>query len=81
MNISDYGFNYDLAPENTTGEIARITAVFKGRFAIVSNSGEGYAQLKSKEYYYDGETVPTVGDFVLIDYADDGDRKRRKERF
>lgn len=75
MNISDYGFNYDLRLDCTSGIPARITAVHKGRFGVVSNFGEGYAQLKSKEYYLEGETFPTVGDFVLIDYVENGDSR------
>lgn len=75
LNIKDYGFSYDLMPENASGTPARITAVHKGRFGIVSDFGEGYAQLKSKEYYYDGEVFPTAGDFVLIDYVEDGDSR------
>lgn len=72
MNIKDYGFdnhtNFD-----SIGTPARITAVHKGRYGIVSDCGEGYAQLKGKEYYYENELFPTVGDFVLIDYNKDGD--------
>ncbi len=75
MNIIDYGFNYDLVPENSSGKIARVTAVHKGRFAVVTDLGECYAQLKSKEYYYCGEDFPTVGDFVMIDYVENGDSR------
>lgn len=75
LNIIDYGFNYDLISENLSGTPARITSVHKGRFGIVSDFGEGYAQLKSKEYYYEGEVFPTVGDFVLIDYVEGGDSR------
>ena len=52
LNIKDFGFYYDLACDNTSGTPARVTAVHKGRFGIVSDFGEGYAQLKSKEYYF-----------------------------
>ncbi len=72
MNINDFGFNSELNPDNR-GIPARTTAVHKGRFGIVSDFGEGYAQLKSKEYFYDMEAFPTVGDFVLIDYVENGD--------
>lgn len=34
----------------------------------MSDFGEGYAQLKGKEYYHENEMFPTVGDFVLIGY-------------
>ena len=73
MNIYDYGFNDELTAENRNGIPARIVSVHKGRFGIVSDYGEGYAQLKSREYYYEGENFPTVGDFVLIDYIENGD--------
>ena len=75
MNIYDYGFTDDLLNESRSGVPARVISVHKGRFGIVSGYGEGYAQLKSKEYYYDGEDFPTVGDFVLIDYVDNGDSR------
>ena len=75
FNINDYGFSGDFNPENKTGTVARVTAVHKGRYAIVSQYGEGYAQLKTKEYFYDGEDFPTVGDFVLFDYIEDGDSR------
>lgn len=75
MNITDYGFNYDSVTDNTNGTPARVTAVHKGRFGVVSDFGEGYAQLKSKEYYFEGEAFPTVGDFVLIDYVENGDSR------
>ena len=75
MNIYDYGFNDELTAENRNGIPARIVSVHKGRFGIVSDYGEGYAQLKSREYYYEGENFPTVGDFVLIDYIENGDSR------
>ena len=49
MNIKDYGFDYEINSNETIGTPARITAVHKGRFAIVSDFGDGYAQLKGKE--------------------------------
>lgn len=74
-NINDYGYKSNMNPETKVGTPARITAVHKGRFGIVSDFGEGYAQLKSKEYYFEGEAFPTVGDFVLIDYVENGDSR------
>ena len=75
MNITDYGFNYDMLPDNSSGIPARIISVHKGRFGIVSQFGESFAQLKGKEYYFDGETFPTVGDFIMIDHNNDGDSR------
>ena len=75
MNIKDYGFDYEINSNETIGTPARITAVHKGRFAIVSDFGEGFAQLKGKEYYYGNEVFPTVGDFVLIDHNSSGDSR------
>ena len=65
----------DAHSDSISGTPARITAVHKGRFGIVSDFGEGFAQLKGKQYYFEGETFPTVGDFVLIDYNKDGDSR------
>ncbi len=75
MNIFDFGFSLDMNPENKSGTPARVTAVHKGRYAIVSEFGEGFAQLKQKEYFYESEVFPTVGDFVLIDHVEDGDSR------
>lgn len=72
--INDYGFDYELN-EDDVGTPARVTAVHKGRFGIVSDFGEGFAVLKGKEYYYENALFPTVGDFVLIDHNKDGDSR------
>ena len=74
MNIKDYGFDFNTNFDNI-GTPARIASVHKGRFGIVSDFGEGFAQLKGKEYYYANEMFPTVGDFVLIDHNRDGDSR------
>ena len=74
MKIQDYGFDYNTNHE-IIGTPARITAVHKGRFGIVSDFGEGYAQLKGREFYYEDAVFPTVGDFVLIDHNKDGDSR------
>ena len=53
---------------------ARVTAVHKERYALVSDRGECYGRLKSAVYYNDGtEPFPTTGDFVLIQPNDQGD--------
>ncbi len=75
MNITDYGFCYDMLSENYSGIPARIISVHKGRFGIASDFGEGFAQLKGREYFFENETFPTVGDFVLIDHNNGGDSR------
>ena len=56
-------------PEN----IARVTAVHKERYELITEFGEAFGRLKTKEYYLGGETFPTVGDFVLINYIPGSD--------
>ena len=53
---------------------ARVTAVHKERYALVSDRGECYGRLKPAIYYNEGvESFPTTGDFVLIQPNDLGD--------
>ena len=73
MNIDDYGMILDY--ESRAGIPARVTAVHKERYQIVCEYGETYARLKTREYYVDGETFPTTGDFVMIDYVPNGDSR------
>ena len=71
MDINDYG----LVPntENLMGIPARITAQHKERYEIVCQHGMSYARLKTKEYYAGTELFPTTGDFVMINYIENGD--------
>lgn len=73
MNRMDYGMISDY--ENRAGIPARVTAVHKERYQIVCAHGEAYARLKTREYYVDGESFPTTGDFVMIDYVPNGDSR------
>ncbi|NLI55092.1 MAG: ribosome small subunit-dependent GTPase A [Clostridiales bacterium] len=53
---------------------ARIAAVHKERYALVCDRGECYGRLKSAVYFNGGaEEFPTTGDFVLIQYNEQGD--------
>ena len=70
MNINDYGYM-----GKQSGVIARITSVHRERYGIVCDHGEGYARLKAGEYYAGLEIFPTAGDFVTIDYIEDGDSR------
>ena len=71
MNINDYGTvpNY----ENLPGIPARVTAVHKERYEIVCAHGITHARLKTREYFVDTQDFPTAGDFVMINYIDNGD--------
>lgn len=70
MTIYDYGYT-----GNEAGIVARITSVHRERFGIAGSFGEGFARLKAKEYYAGEEIFPTVGDFVTIDYIENGDSR------
>ena len=71
MNIYDYG----LAPNtnNLPGIPARITAVHKERYEIVCAHGITHARLKTREYFVETQDFPTAGDFVMINYIENGD--------
>ena len=73
MNLEDYGFIPNIMPEQAQGIPARITAVHKERYDLVSEYGEGFGRLKTKEYFEGCEEFPTTGDFVLINYNPSGD--------
>lgn len=67
--LSQYGFT-GTADGKT---IARITAVHRDRFEIVTDHGFSHAKLKTKEYYVEGDIFPTVGDFVTVDWQGESD--------
>ena len=71
MNINDYGILPNT--NNKSGIPARVTAVHKERYEIVCEHGITNARLKSKEYYMDNQDFPTTGDFVMINYIENGD--------
>ncbi len=71
MNINDYGIvpNFEGLP----GIPARVTAVHKERYEIVCSRGITHARLKTKEYFVETQDFPTAGDFVMIQYIENGD--------
>ena len=71
MNINDYGNVPNI--ENMPGIPARVTAVHKERYEIVCGHGITHARLKTKEYFVDAQDFPTTGDFVMINYIENGD--------
>lgn len=65
-DIREYGFPEALIPTKGPALPARVTAVFKGRWQLITQEGQRYAALKTKEYIFDGgEEYPTTGDYVL----------------
>ncbi len=75
MNLNIYDYGYVPVKENIRGIPARVTAVHKERYAIVCEYGEVYARLKPGAYYGGTEIFPTTGDFVCIDYIENGDSR------
>lgn len=76
INLTEYG--YTQCFKSQTNEIdgipARVTAVHKERYEIICEHGMAYAKLKTAVYYNDGiEAFPTTGDFVLVQYNNNGD--------
>lgn len=77
--IMAYGFTPAMrAALESRGDIAeipaRVTAVHKERYALISDRGECFGRLKSAVYFNGGlEEFPTTGDFVLINYNELGD--------
>ena len=71
MNINDWGQCPDTG--KLPGIPARITAQHKERYEIVCAHGITHARLKTKEYYVDTQDFPTTGDFVMVNYIDNGD--------
>ena len=71
MNINDYGVVPNT--ENLPGIPARVTAQHKERYEIVCPHGISHAKLKTKEYFVDTQDFPTTGDYVMIQYIENGD--------
>ncbi len=71
--ISQYGYSPAHYPIHDSFEPARITSVHKGRYGIISDHGEAFAQLKTSSYYEALQPYPTVGDFVAIIFNPFGD--------
>lgn len=54
---------------------ARIVAEYKGQYRIITGRGEKPAKLKGTYLFtsQNPDEIPTVGDFVLVDYNDSGE--------
>ncbi len=73
-NIKDYGYTEKyktLSAQYSNDYIpARVTAVFQGLYEIVTENGLSKAKLRGNYivHHPSEEDIPTVGDFVLVDY-------------
>jgi ribosome biogenesis GTPase len=102
INLTDYGLTecfylrdgqQVLRDEPIDGEgghlvYARVTAVYRELYKVVSRYGEGNARLKGSYYnsVASAEDFPAVGDFVLLKYNPQGDSQivkicERKSKF
>ena len=76
QDIYEYGFSEAFAKDTQAQGLtpARVTAVHRERFEVVSEHGTHHARLKSGVYYNDvSEKLPTTGDFVMMQHSDYGD--------
>lgn len=73
IDLTDYGFSSSMLEQTTEQLPARIMAVHKDRYELISSYGKGFGQLKNGIYRTGTEPFPTTGDFVLIQYNPNGD--------
>lgn len=78
MTREPYGLDSLSLSENETGIPARIIEVHRDRYKIACAKGIGLACLKRGVYGAERESPPTVGDFVMIDWSEDGDSRIAK---
>ena len=52
---------------------ARVTAVHRERYQLIGEKGECFGRLKAKEYHVEQAEYPTAGDYVTVQYVENGD--------
>lgn len=62
-------------PDGEAGVPARILSVYRDRFAAVCPAGTCSARLKAAAYRPGGEETPVVGDYVLLEWREDGESR------
>ena len=72
MNLEKYGFDKEYY-RGTEGTVARVTAVHRERYRLITEEGECYGRLKTREYFVDLDDFPTAGDFVIVNPNPVGD--------
>ena len=74
MNLIDYGFIKENYETDAAGTYARVIAVHKDSYNLITEFGECSGKLKSSIYFNNcTEEFPTTGDFVEIQYNSKGD--------
>lgn len=74
IDLREYGINPTYQYESNGLKPARVTAVYRERYALICEYGKIYGRLKTSIYYAEGtEVFPTAGDFVLIIFNSAGD--------
>ena len=73
LKLSDFGTTPNF--ENLPGVPARVTAQHRDRYELVCDLGLTYGRLKAKEYYAGDERFPTAGDYVMVDWVENGDSR------
>lgn len=80
IHLEDYGFNPSYLLQQSQEELAahlpaRIIAVHRDFFKAICEHGEVSAKVRSSAYYQQtgNQQMPTVGDFVLLQYNHSGE--------
>lgn len=66
LTLRDLGFTPDRLPAGAVGEPARVTAVHRERYELVTNAGITHGRLK-RAVFGEAYGIPTTGDYVLTE--------------
>ena len=70
IDLADYGYNGECTPD-----VARVSAVHKERYGLITLFGMTYGFLKPGSYMLGDQPYPTAGDFVRIEFNPSGDSR------
>ena len=76
--MEEYGWIPGAYPGEPEGMLARVTAVHRDRYELISQQGVLFGRLKAAAYYGGDALFPTVGDFVWVDAVGEGDCRIRR---
>jgi ribosome biogenesis GTPase len=67
INLFDYGFTEAMASQHNINLAARVSAVMRERYELITANGHEWGRLKGAAYFDAGPDIyPTVGDFVEV---------------